>query len=221
MNNVLIIGGSSGLGFELGTQLAPTHHVIVTGRKTPLCNELEFRKLDFTWWDQLPNKITEFVQELPEIEMFVYSAGFYQQGTITDLTEYGIENMIRTGLIAPMTFLQGILLKQKKLKSFVVITSTSQWTPRLNEPVYTATKAALGMFANSISLDERVGKVLVAAPAGMRTDFWRDRPEQETKDMLDPKWVAHQILTHHIDDFEYKFIRILRNNPRVEVAEVR
>ena len=77
------------------------------------------------------------------------------------------------------------------------------------------------MFANSLSLDSQVGKVLVAAPAGMKTSFWRETTK-DTSDMLDPKWVAEQIVKSYNDgQFDYKFIKILRNPPRVEVADAR
>lgn len=220
MSNVLIIGGTSGLGLQMGLRLASYSQVIVTGRENPLVPDIMFKFLELGL-EQDIGDITNLVSELPEIDMLVYCAGFYQQGTLTNVTQYEIENMIKVGLTSPVVISQEILMKQKQLKSFIAITSTSQWTPRLNEPVYTATKAALGMFANSLSLDRRVDKVLVAGPAGMKTDFWREYPNRDMEGMLEPDWVAEKILEYNKGDFRYKFIRILRDEPRVEVMEVR
>src|SRR3989344_3159537 len=112
--------------------------------------------------------------------------------------------MLHVGLTAPVTILNRILKNQKSLPGFIAITSTSQWTPRLLEPVYTAVKAGLGMFANSLSLDERVGKTMVAAPAGMKTNFWATT-DKDISDMLDPEWVADQMLIQWSDSFKYKY----------------
>ena len=129
--------------------------------------------------------------------------------------------MLNVGLVAPINILNRILKYQSSLSGFIAITSTSQWTPRLFEPAYTTVKAGLGMFGNSVSLDLRVGKVLVAAPSGMKTDFWRDS-SRDMSMMLDPKWVAQKIIDlYNEDGFDYKFAKILRKPPRVEVIEKR
>jgi hypothetical protein len=76
------------------------------------------------------------------------------------------------------------------------------------------------MLSNSLSLDDRLGKVLVAGPAGMNTRFWEKSPRGAST-MLDPSWVAKQVIKHLTGRFKYKFIRILRNPSRVEVVEKR
>lgn len=146
--------------------------------------------------------------------------GFYQEGNISDVSDEDIANMTNVGLLAPAMLLQRILKKQDKLAGFIAVTSTSQWTPRLLEPIYTAVKSGLGMLANSVSLDERIDRVLVAGPAGMNTRFWENSP-RDMSTMLDPKWVAEQVLDQYSGDFKYKLARILRGPARVEVIETR
>jgi NAD(P)-dependent dehydrogenase (short-subunit alcohol dehydrogenase family) len=215
----LIIGGSSGLGLELARLLVTTHEVIVTGRRDPQINDLQFRKLELGD-SSLGIDLDMFVPELPEIDLVMYAAGFFQEGTLSDLSDADIEKMNRVGLLAPAMLLQRILRKQGKLPGFIAITSTSQWTPRLLEPMYTAVKAGLGILASSVSLDERVGKVLVLGPAGMSTRFW-DEVGRSTSDMLDPKWVAAETIKLWDDTFAYKFARALRNPARIEIVENR
>jgi short-subunit dehydrogenase len=84
------------------------------------------------------------------------------------------------------------LAQQNKLKNFIAITSTSQFTPRELESVYTAVKAGLQAFAKSISEDRRVEHTLVFAPGGMNTPFWQDG--RDVSIMLDPKRVAEVVL---------------------------
>lgn len=218
--NVLIVGGSSGLGLELALILSSTHQVIVTGRRDPKNKNVDFRVLDLIARSNFADDLNGLVAELPQVDLFVYAAGFYQEGNISDISDEDIGNMTNVGLLAPAMLLQRLLKKQKKLSGFIAVTSTSQWTPRLLEPMYTAVKSGLGMLANSVSLDERIDKVLVAGPAGMNTRFWESNP-RDMSTMLDPKWVAEQVLDQYSGDFKYKFAHILRGPARVEIIETR
>jgi short-subunit dehydrogenase len=218
--NCLIIGGSSGLGLSLAGKLAGDYHVIVTGRRDPKQSNIQFMTLDLSTASSLEDRIGQLVQELPDIDLLIYAAGFYQEGTITDLSVDQIHEMLNVGLVAALLITRSLLTKQDNLAGFIAVTSTSQWTPRLLEPVYTAVKAGLGAFANSLSLDPRVKKTLVAGPAGMATRFW-EGTDKDTSDMLDPNWVADEVLGLFDDNFSYKYARILRNPARVELQEER
>lgn len=243
MKRALVVGGSSGLGLEIALKLKNEGYekVFVTGRKNPRKNELvflpfscdfsEFQDLGYlrkvatdlddlmedVMWVQTGNPMET---ALPGIDLLVYAAGFYQEGLISDVNDFQIADMIALGLQGPAMLLQRFLSYNKPLPGFIAITSTSEWTPRLKEPVYTAVKAGLKMLANSVSLDERVCKTLVAAPAGMDTQFWRGAPRNNAT-LLDPKWVAEKIIELYKDNFEYKYARILREPPRVEIIEKR
>lgn len=221
--NCLIIGGTSGLGLSLAKKLTKNYDVYVTGRRKLTEPGLHFHPLDLSNKSGLGERINELVTELPNIDLLVYAAGYFQDGTVTDLSVNQVDEMLNVGLVAAIYVSREILCKQGSLPEFVAITSTSQWTPRLKEPVYTAVKAGLGAFANSLSLDSRVGKVLVAGPAGMATNFWKgtDKKEHDTSLMLDPDWVADAIQELRGGQFSYKFARILREPARVEIQETR
>jgi len=215
----LIMGGSSGLGLKLALLLTNEYRVIISGRRDPKKKDIDFNFLDLGF-NELAEKLDCFVASLPSVYLLIYAAGFYQEGRIDDLNDTDIMEMNAVGLLAPAMLLKRILKKQGKLNGFIAITSTSQWKPRILEPMYTAVKAGLGMLANSISLDPKVNKVLVASPAGMATRFWENHP-RDLSTLLDPHWVAEQILEWYKKDFEYKVIRILREPPRVEEVETR
>lgn len=219
----LIIGGTSGLGLSLAKKLADTYDVHITGRNSPDEASATFHMLDLSDPSELLPAVDRLLQELPQIDLLVYAAGFFQDGTVTDLTVEQIDTMLSVGLTGAIYLTRQLLKKQNKLGEFIAITSTSQWTPRLNEPVYTAVKAGLGAYANSLSLDPRVKKTLVAGPAGMATNFWKgtDEKEHDTSQMLDPDWVADRILELSSESYTYKFARILRGPARVEVQETR
>lgn len=216
----LIIGGSSGLGLELAKQLQSKYQVFITGRKDPQVKDLSFINFDIKADHSLGDSIDSILHTVGEIELFVYAAGFFQDGNISEIPTKDILLMNKVGLLAPAIFLNRVLKIQDQLQGFIAITSTSQSTPRLKEPMYTAVKAGLGMLANSVSLDERVKKTLVAGPAGMKTPFWLNT-YKDTSTMMDPSWVAQQILEQFAGDYKYKYTRILREPPRVEIVEQR
>ncbi len=220
MSVALIVGGTSGLGLELAKKLQSSYTVHITGRHDPVVVGLLYHQLDLSLTPNFFSDIEALVSSLPTIDLFVYAAGFYQEGTISDLSDIDMLTMQSVGLTAPMFLLNRVLKKQNELSEFIAITSTSQWTPRKLEPVYTAVKAGLGMLAHSLSEDERVHKVLVAGPAGMDSAFWKNAP-RDTTTFLKPEWVAEQVLLARQEGYRYKFIKIMREPQRVEVVETK
>jgi len=216
--NALIIGGSSGLGLELGLFLAEYCNVFVTGRKDPQKKQLHFIPLEIKKSHLLSSDLDRVLTRVGAVELLIYAAGFHQDGAISDLEDSDIIAMINVKLTAPAMLLQKILRKQKKLSGFIAITSTSQLTPRLREPVYAAASAGLGMLARSVSLDKRVVKTLVAAPAGMKTNFWKGKTRKGV--LLEPRWVAERIIDLYKMKFAFKQVLILREPPRIKTAVV-
>ncbi len=219
--NVLIVGGSSGLGLALAKEHVDLgDKVIVTGRTKPKVSFVEFKKLDLAQ-KNLPKVIRNFVTDLPEINRVVYAAGFYQEGRVTDLSPEQIESMVQVAGTGLIYFMREILVKQGRLDELITITSTSQWTPRKLEPIYNFAKAGIGHFSNAMAEDGRVGKVLVVGPAGMRTKFWDGVKRDDLDKMLDRAWVAEQTTKALKGGYKYKLIRVLRQPARVEEAEKR
>lgn len=219
--NAQIIGGTSGLGLEIAKKLSSLEWgVYVTGRRSLKQDGVNSLKLDLNS-DNLVEDIDVLVAGLPNIDMLVYSAGFYQEGTLTDLKTDQIEEMLNVGSRGLIYSVRALLLKQNKLDELVTITSTSAWTPRKLEPVYNLTKAGAQHLSNGIAEDERIGKVLVAGPAGMQSGFWDGVNRDDLDKMLDPVWVAKQIVEQRKEKYKYKSIRILRQPARVEIQEKR
>jgi short-subunit dehydrogenase len=218
--NTLIIGGTTGLGLQLGKKLRTSgDSVIITGRK-PVDEGLEFKTFDLSA-PELPQRVTDFVAGIPKIDRLIYSAGYYQEGRVTDLSEQEIEEMINVGGRGLIYFVQALLKKQGSLGELMTITSTSQWVPRQKEPIYTFVKAGAAHFSNSIAEDGRVEKVLVVGPSGMRTALWDEVDRDDLDEMLDPAWVADRILELEDEKYKYRFARILRQPGRVEIVETR
>lgn len=222
LKNILIIGGTSGLGLELAMQYASAgHNVFITGRKDPVKENLKFIHFSIdSRIEKINGQIDELIEKIEKINTIIYAAGFYQEGCIDKLKDDEVLEMINVGLIAPTMLIKRLKNNPGKPLKIIIITSSSQYTPREKEPIYTAVKAGLGMLANSLALDSGIGKVLVVAPSGMKTPFWKNN-NKDTSTMLDPKWVAKQIISLSSGPFKYKYARILREPERVEIIEIR
>ncbi len=144
-------------------------------------------------------------------------AGYYQEGTVDELTDNDIASMTNVGITAPAMLIRRLKTNPGAPLKVMLITSSSQYTPREREPLYAATKAGLGMLGACLGLDSELGKVLVIAPSGMKTPFWDET--KDTTGYLEPKWVAEKIIELSSGPFKYKYAKILRGPERVEVVE--
>ncbi|AEV35508.1 short-chain dehydrogenase/reductase SDR [Pseudovibrio sp. FO-BEG1] len=218
--NILIIGGTSGVGLELAKHYATEGHTVcVTGRKQPNLEGVTFQNLAMNHDPvQLGQDIDRVLDSFEPVHTLVYAAGFLQRGHIDELEDDDLSAMVNVGLLAPMLLIQRLKKRSDFPLKIMLITSSSQYTPRELEPAYCATKSGLGMLGASLVRDQSLGKVLVAAPSGIRTSFW-DNTNEDTTTMLDPKWVADQIVACSSGSFKYKYAKLLRNPARVEIVE--
>ncbi len=85
------------------------------------------------------------------------------------------------------------------------------------EPIYNFAKAGVAHFAHALSLDERIKKIMVAGPTGTKTAFHNGR-DVDMSTYHSPVWVARQIFDYSQSEYNFKFIKILRDPAKVEVA---
>ena len=221
----LVVGGTSGLGFEIANQLTSIgYKAYVAGRHDPHEIHLEFRAIDLIQetYRRLVLCCGELIMNLPRINTFVYAAGFGQEGTIDSLSDTAINAMMCVGLAAPAALLHEIIFKQGCLDEFIAITSTSQLIHRPQEPMYAATKAGLGMLAKSVADGDKVKKTLVFAPGGMNTKFGSgQRQDVDRSTYLDPAFVAGRIMELRVGNYTYLHYLLPRYVREAEVIERR
>jgi NAD(P)-dependent dehydrogenase (short-subunit alcohol dehydrogenase family) len=218
--NILIVGGSSGVGFELARRYVEEgHRVCVAGRTDPKLPGAQFCRLAITAsTDSLSQGVDSVITAFQDVHTLVYAAGFLQRGFIDELTDEALLTMNNVGLVAPMMLAARLKPLAPTPLKLMLITSSSGYTPRPKEPAYSATKAGLTMLGASLVRDPGIGKVLVAAPSGIRTEFWKNTNE-DTSTMLDAGWTAGQIISLSGGPFKFKYAKILRGPARVEVVE--
>ena len=219
--NILIVGGSSGLGLELSKHyIEEGHSVCLTGRHDPDLAGAKYIEFNVdSDVSSLPKEIDAMLAQCPKLNTLIYAAGYSLRGLIDSYSDNDIIKMSSIGLIVPALLVQRLKNNLDTPLKLMLISSSSQYTPREQESVYCAVKAGLGMFGASLVKDMAIGKVLVAAPAGINTAFW-DGSNKDRSGMLEAKWVSDKIVELSSGAFKYKYAKILRNPQRVEVQEM-
>lgn len=218
--SILIVGGTSGVGLHLAQHYVNEGHTVcITGRRDPGLTGALFHALPIGPSPQaLTGEIDSLVSAFEGVQTLIYAAGFLQRGPIETLDDAALSTMTNVGLLVPAMLAARLKPLAPTPLKLMLITSSSQYTPRAQEPAYAATKAGLGMLGASLVRDPAIGKVLVVAPSGIQTPFWKGTSE-DTSTMLDPAWVAGRIVDLSSGAFKYRYAKLLRNPARVEVVE--
>lgn len=218
---ILICGGTSGLGLELAKLYSSWGNLVfIAGRKNPQIEQLHYVSFSLNHSLENSNQQIDFLlAQVKSIDLFIYATGYNQSAQIDQLSNSEIAEMVNVGLYTPAILVQKLKKAQSQPLELIFITSSSQYTPRENEPMYTATKAGLGMLGASLSYDSSLGKLMVVAPSGIKTPFWNS--SKDVSEYLEPQWVAEQIGDLFKGIFKYRYTRIIRSPARVEIIETR
>jgi len=218
---VLVFGGTKGFGFAIAQRFQRGGcEVHIVGRENPEVAGLNFIEMDLTDPTTLPAKAVELGEVHQEPwDTVVYAAGARLVKKPQDTTPKEITTQAYLSVVAPQLVMSAILRSQPRLNNLVVITSSSQFTARPMEVSYCAGKAALGMFAESMSLTGNISHVLHFAPGGMQTSFW-DGSDQDVSTMLDPEWVVDTLFDELGKTGLYRYTRVNREKV-IEVPKSR
>jgi short-subunit dehydrogenase len=150
MINILITGCGSGLGKCLAKNT--NHNIFCHFRTTeyPGSNILvgDINKLDFA------DRIDAFIRG-NKISVFINNAGVYKKGSILDISDSDIFEILHTNLVSQILILKRVysFFKSNNSGLIININSLAGKTPSATEPVYCASKFGLQGFSKSLQLD--------------------------------------------------------------------
>ena len=207
MNNILITGGSSGLGFELAKLYSQKNHVIIVGRSI---NKLNIARESLR---QLGGSCDSYVCDLSKVEdihaltntiekkyqsldTLINNAGVGYFGPLKDLTLSELNQMLDLNVKATILMTQSFLpLLRHQL---INIISTAGLRGKVNETAYVASKFAVRGFTESLQKEYK-DKLSITAVymGGMNTAFWDNSDHISDKSRLkDPQTIALEIIKH-------------------------
>ncbi|MEV9499074.1 SDR family oxidoreductase [Aliarcobacter butzleri] len=194
-NTILITGGASGIGYEFAKQLSDTNNVIIAGRnkqklekaKEELKN-IHIFECDVSNPREIESLYKEISDKFPNLNILINNAGLsnridlQKEISYEKLTEEMNTNF--NGSVYMTTqFLP--LLKKQKSASIINVTSALAYVPFANSPIYSASKAALHSFTQSlrIQLKDTNIKVFEIAPSVTKTQMLDSFSKEEQNKM--------------------------------------
>ena len=209
---VLITGGGSGIGFETAKLFSQQgHRVIITGRNkerldaaaAQLKNTTAIQAdiNDAASVDSLVNRVRE---EFPQLDVLVNNAGvayLYKLSGDSDAFSKATEEFA-TNFFSTIRLTEKLLpvLDKQAQAAIVNVTSIVAFAPGSSLPTYSASKAALHSYTQTLRLTLKSSAIRVfeVMPPLVDTDFARDIPGSK----ISPLEVAESILNGLKDDIE-------------------
>lgn len=184
-NTILITGGASGIGLALAVAWqALGNTVIVAGRRksaldaaTALHPGLIGYVLDVEDKAAIPGFVSQIIKNHPSLNVLVNNAGIMRAENLTNAQAAlpHAEAMIATNLLGPIRLTTAVLphLMAQGVATIINVTSGLAFVPLAMTPTYSATKAALHSYTQSLrhQLRETSVEVLELAPPQVQTDL--------------------------------------------------
>lgn len=182
-HTIFITGGTSGIGLALAQRfLAAGNRVIISGRRagaiaalTAAHPGLEGVVLDVTDATAVAETCADLIARFPEIDVLFNNAGIMLDEDLTAPDLAVAEQTVVTNLLAPMWVTAAFIdhLRGKERALIVNTTSGLAFVPLARTPAYSATKAGLHSWTQSLraQLAGSGVEVVELAPPAVATDL--------------------------------------------------
>lgn len=177
MRNVVVTGGSRGIGLAIAHRLAASghYHVVAVARRESEDlrhairatgeDRLHFRAFDLAETDNIPVFVKELRDTIGAIYGLVNNAGISREGLLATMHNSDIEALIRLNMLSPIVLTKYVVrhMMAQGAGRIVNISSIVASAGYNGLSVYAASKAALTGFTRSLARE--VGKVGVTVNA--------------------------------------------------------
>ena len=181
-NTILVTGGTSGIGLGLALKFHEAgNNVIIAGRRKALLDKIvaEHPGIDSVLLDvRDPQSILGASEALaishPNLNVLINSAGIMHWEDLTDPDDLiTAENIVTTNLLGTIRLAYTFIpqLTKQPSATIVNVSSALAFVPLPATPTYSATKAAVHSFTQSlrVQLEASSVEVIELAPPGVRT----------------------------------------------------
>ena len=200
-NTILITGGGSGIGLGLAEAfLRLDNQVIVAGRtasKLETAQKLGCKifTVDMTQASSIRSMAEQVLREFPGLNTVIHNAGIMKNENLLKGASPSIEDeTIATNVLGPMRLTDALLAHLIKQKSATIMTVTSglAFLPLAMTPTYSASKAAIHSYTQSLryQLKETAVSVIELAPPYVQTQLMGDRQANDPNAMPLKEFIA-------------------------------
>jgi NAD(P)-dependent dehydrogenase (short-subunit alcohol dehydrogenase family) len=193
--NILITGASSGLGKDAALLLAECGGgLILTGRDEKRLNDT-FNALNGKGHKKIiaditiENELTELVNQIDELDSFVFSAGITGYLPAKFMNQKHIDDFFKINFNAPVMLTQKLLAKRKIKKgaSLVYISSIATKYPYFGGSMYISSKMALEGYCKTLAVElgNDGTRVNCVSPAMVKTKMLEKASDVVSKESIE------------------------------------
>ncbi len=181
-NTILITGGTAGIGRGLALRLHEAgNKVVIAGRRSELLDQIaaenpgiETIVLNVSDPASVARVCAEVAVGYPELNVLINNAGIMLREDLQDPSSLAVaEEIVATNLLGPIRMVYALLplLAGNDNSAIVNVSSALAFVPLPVTPTYSATKAALHSFTESLRVQvaDTSVQVIELVPAGVRT----------------------------------------------------
>jgi short-subunit dehydrogenase involved in D-alanine esterification of teichoic acids len=197
-NTVLVAGGTSGIGRGLAIRLHEAgNHVIVAGRRRELLDELcaehpgmDAETFDITDDASIRRLFETVTAKHPDLNVLVAMAGIMRGEKVLDPDSFEVaEHTVATNLLGPIRLIHAFapFLVSRPEAAILTVTSGLAYVPLPMSPTYSATKAAIHSYTESLreQLRDTSVQVIEIVPPLTRTTLMGGNTDNERAMPLD------------------------------------
>lgn len=185
----IVVGGSSGIGFEICSKLINRNWSVYNISRTPCkIDNVKNEIADVVAGGSFADIIARVGKKCTNIDLLIYSAGFSMAAPIEYAKESDYRYLFDVNFFGTLKAMQAVIPFMKSHGGkIILIGSLGGELPILFDAFYSASKAALEMLAREAYLELKPYNISVTAflPGGTRTEFTFKRKvysEDENKD---------------------------------------
>lgn len=231
-NTILITGGGSGIGRALAEAFhALGNKVIISGRSRKTLDEttaanpgMESLTVDMTDAASIREFSATLAEKYPSLNVLINNAGIMRPEdlTIPEPQSEDAEATILTNLLGPIRLINGLLphLRKQPAATVINVTSGLAFIPLTATPTYSATKAAVHSYTESLrhQLRETNVEVLELAPPYVATHLMGEHQASdprampleefitEVMDILTNQPEAKEVLVKRVEPLRFSFV---------------
>lgn len=202
---LVITGASTGLGLAMALKFKQNNfRVIAISRKAPPPEAFdEFIPCNLADEDAR-NSLLAQLQKLPAIDVLINNAGLGSYGTWDEVSEKDLRYIMELDFFIPVILTKALLPQLRAKKGCVINTaSVASKIPLCCMGIYSAAKASIYMFSETLRMEERDLSVLTVCPGRISTGFWnnsthyRDVPDSPTVGNETPEKLAKRVFAYY------------------------
>lgn len=155
--NILIFGGTKGIGKEIANSLKAQHNIYVCGRSASVIQEKSFKSMpcDITNENEINSVLSNMLLSWGPIHVVINSAGIVLMKPFLDYTSKDMDSVFDTNVKGACLITKEVIpiFKQQKGGRIIHLGSTRSFTVAPNKSIYAMSKFALKALNKSINLE--------------------------------------------------------------------